>query len=66
LNFITKLSFEFNYRVLSRRLRIKDICGSDHLTNQEQHLALEMPTSETAHTRREREKTPTKQQHFNI
>jgi hypothetical protein len=25
-----KLSFEFDYRVLSGRLGIKDICGSDH------------------------------------
>jgi hypothetical protein len=30
LNFITKLSFEFDYRVLSRRLRTKAICGNSH------------------------------------
>jgi hypothetical protein len=37
------------------------------LNDQERHLALEMPTSRTAHTEREREReiesTPTKQQH---
>jgi hypothetical protein len=32
------------------------ICGSETLDDQEQHLVLEMPTSEMAHTGREREK----------
>jgi hypothetical protein len=31
------------------------------LDDQEQHLTLEMPTSRTAHAKRERESTPTKQ-----
>jgi hypothetical protein len=37
------------------------IYGSESFIDQEWHLALEMPTSETAHTGRERENTPTKQ-----
>jgi hypothetical protein len=45
----------FDYRVLSGRLRIKHICGSETFIDQERHLALEMPTSEAAHARRERE-----------
>jgi hypothetical protein len=44
------LSFEFNYKVLSGRLRIKDIYGSDHSMNQEWHLALGLLSSEMAHT----------------
>jgi hypothetical protein len=32
------------------------------LINQEQHVALEVLTSQTAHSGRERENTPTKQQ----
>jgi hypothetical protein len=55
------LSLEFDYRVLSERLRIKEICGSETLDDQEWHLTLEIPTSKTAHTGRERENTPTKQ-----
>jgi hypothetical protein len=42
-----KLSFKFNYRVLSRRERIKTICESETLVDQERHLALEMSTSRT-------------------
>jgi hypothetical protein len=33
------------------------ICGSEPLDDQERHLALEMPTSETAHVGRKRENT---------
>jgi hypothetical protein len=55
------LSFEFDYRVLSERLRIKEICESETLDDQEWHLALEIPTSKTAHTGRERENTTAKQ-----
>jgi hypothetical protein len=51
------LSFEFDYRVLSERNRIKDICENDHLVNQERHLALGIPSSEMAHAGRERERT---------
>jgi hypothetical protein len=54
------LSFEFDYRILSGRLRIKYICRSDSLDDKKRHLALEMPTSETAHAGRERENTPAK------
>jgi hypothetical protein len=43
-------------------LRIKTICEEKTLDDQEQHLALEMPASEMAHARRERENTPAKQQ----
>jgi hypothetical protein len=50
------LSFEFNYRVLSRRKGIKMIYGSETLIDQEQHLALEMSTSKMAHTGIERER----------
>jgi hypothetical protein len=57
-----KLSFELKYRGLSGRLRLKDICGSDHSMNQEWHLSVGMPYSEIAHTGRgEREGTPAKQ-----
>jgi hypothetical protein len=51
------MSFEFGYRVSSRRLRIKDFCKSETLIDQELHIALKMPTSETAHAEREREHT---------
>jgi hypothetical protein len=50
------LSFEFNYRVLSGRLEIKEIGGNDHSMNQKLHLALGMPISKMAHVDREREK----------
>jgi hypothetical protein len=50
------LSFEFNYRVLSRRKGIKMIYGSETLIDQEQHLALEMSTSKMAHAGIERER----------
>jgi hypothetical protein len=33
-----KFSFKFDYRVLSRRLRIKHICESEILDGQERHL----------------------------
>jgi hypothetical protein len=36
--------------------RIKDICGSETLIDQERHLALEMLTSRTAHIEKERER----------
>jgi hypothetical protein len=61
------LSFEFNYRVLSRRKGIKMIYGSETLIDQEQHLAPEMSTSKMAHAgiererERERENTPARQ-----
>jgi hypothetical protein len=45
---------------LSEKLRIKYNLRKRSLSEQEQHLALEMPTSETAHAKREREKTFTK------
>jgi hypothetical protein len=54
------LSFEFDYRVLSRRLRIKYICGSETLDNKKWHLALQMPTSEMTHAEREGENTSVK------
>jgi hypothetical protein len=53
------MSFEFGYRVSSRRLRIKDFCKSETLIDQELHIALKMPTSETAHAEREREREHT-------
>jgi hypothetical protein len=37
------------------------IYGSESFIDQEQHLALEMPTSKMAHTEGERENTPAKQ-----
>jgi hypothetical protein len=37
------------------------ICGSKTLDDSERHLALKMPTSETAHVGRERENTTVKQ-----
>jgi hypothetical protein len=33
-----ELSFKFDYRVLSERLRIKDICGSKHSKNKSSTL----------------------------
>jgi hypothetical protein len=56
------LSFEFDYRVLSKRLRIKMFAEVKTLDDREWHLALEIPTSRTAHTKRKRENTPIKQQ----
>jgi hypothetical protein len=55
------LSFEFDYRALSGKLRLKMMCGRESLIDQERYLTLEMPTSEIAHIEREREKTPAKQ-----
>jgi hypothetical protein len=49
------LSFEFDYRVLSGRWRIKTFCGSETLVDRERHLILEMSTSRMAHADRERE-----------
>jgi hypothetical protein len=51
------LSFEFDYRVLSKILRIKMFVEAKTLDDQERHIALEMPTSKTAHAEREREHT---------
>jgi flagellar basal body rod protein FlgF len=56
------LSFEFHYRVLSGKIEDKNICGSETLIDRERQLALEMPTTRTAHANKERENTPTKQQ----
>jgi hypothetical protein len=53
------LSFEFNYRVLSGRSRIKTFRGSEIVVDRERHLALEMPTSRMAHADREREREHT-------
>jgi hypothetical protein len=47
------LSFEFDYRVLSGRLKIKHICESETLVDQERHIALEMPTLKMAYAERE-------------
>jgi hypothetical protein len=47
---------------LSKRERIKTICGSETLNDQERHLVLEMSPSEMAHAGRKRENTPAKQQ----
>jgi hypothetical protein len=45
-----------------RKIENKNILQKqEHLMNQEQHLALEMPTSRTAHAEKERERTPAKQ-----
>jgi hypothetical protein len=53
LNLITKFERKIeNKNILRKR---------EHLMNQEQHLALEMPTSRMAHAERERERTPAKQ-----
>jgi hypothetical protein len=49
------LSFEFDYRVLSGRWRIKHFAEVKTLDDGEQHLALEMTTSRMAHADRERE-----------
>jgi hypothetical protein len=51
------LSFEFDYRVLSKRLRIKMFAEAKTLDDQERHLDLEMLTSKTAHAEREIEHT---------
>jgi hypothetical protein len=51
------LSFEFDYRVLSGRLRIKTFVEAKTLNDQERHVALEMLTSRMAHAKREREHT---------
>jgi hypothetical protein len=56
-SFFYNFDFEFDYRVLSRRLRVKHFTEAKILDDQERHLALEMPTSEMAHAGREREIT---------
>jgi hypothetical protein len=48
-----------DYIVLSGRSKIKIFYGSNTLIDQEQHLALEIPTSRTAHAERERERERT-------
>jgi hypothetical protein len=58
----SNLSFEFDYRVLSGRIRIKDICGSKTLIDKERYHTLEMSTSRMAHAEKERGNTPVKQQ----
>jgi hypothetical protein len=58
LNF--NVSFEFDYIVLSRRLRIKTFAKTKTLDARERNLAIEMSTSRTAHVGRERD-TPAKQ-----
>jgi hypothetical protein len=55
------LSFKFDYRVLNGRKGIKMICRIETLDDQERHLTLEIPISEMAHDRRERDNTPAKQ-----
>jgi hypothetical protein len=42
---------------LSERLRIKEICRSDHSSIKNRTLPLEMPTLEMAHVGREGERT---------
>jgi hypothetical protein len=59
---LLKFGFEFDYRVLSEKLRNKTICESETLIDQERHLALKMLTSRTAHAERQRVNTPAKQQ----
>jgi hypothetical protein len=53
LNSIT----EFEWKIENKNILQKQ----KHSMNQEQHLALEMPASRTAHVERERESTPAKQ-----
>jgi hypothetical protein len=55
LNFITSLSFEFNYRVLSGRKSVKWFAEAKTLDDQEWYFALEMLTLRMAHANRERE-----------
>jgi hypothetical protein len=55
------LGFEFDYRVLSGRLRIKTFTKAKTLDDQEWHLAQEKPTSEMTHAGSEKDNTPAKQ-----
>jgi hypothetical protein len=48
------LSFEFSYRILSGRQRIKYFAKAKTLDDRERHLDLEMLTSRMAHADRER------------
>jgi hypothetical protein len=52
-----KFSFEFDYRVLSGKLQIKEVCESDHSMNNKKHLALGMSTSEWLTPEGDREHT---------
>jgi hypothetical protein len=49
--------FWIQLQSFKQNIEDKNICGSETLIDQEQHLALEMPTSRTAHADRERERT---------
>jgi hypothetical protein len=57
----SKLSFKFDYRVLSGIKRTKKSCQSITLDGQERHPALGMSTPEMAHDGRKGERTPVKQ-----
>jgi hypothetical protein len=60
LNFITIWVSNSNTE-FERKIENKNILQKrEHSINQEWHLALEMPTSRTAHAKRERESTPAK------
>jgi hypothetical protein len=54
------LSFEFDYRVLSERLRLKAICGSDNSTNENGTLSND-DLRNGSRREGEREKAPAKQ-----
>jgi hypothetical protein len=60
LNFITVWIFEFHYRVWVEDREWKYFVDAEILDDQEWHIALEMPTSRTAHVERGRESTPVK------
>jgi hypothetical protein len=60
LNFITILVLN-SITKFERKIENKNNLWKRTLDDQERHLALEMPTSETTHAGRERENTPAKQ-----
>jgi hypothetical protein len=60
LNFITILVSNLITEI-KRKIKSKIYLWKRSLVDQEQHLTLEVPTSEMAHVGRERENIPTKQ-----
>jgi hypothetical protein len=60
------LSFKFDYRVLSERLRIKDICGSDIQRTRVTPCPKDVDLRNGSRREEEGERAPTKQQQDKI
>jgi hypothetical protein len=58
---MTLIRISITQGVTEQKMKNKNILQKRSLIDQERHFVLDMPTSETAHARRKRENTPTKQ-----